>query len=63
MFDPWVEKNPLEEENDNLLQYSCLKKSHGQRTLVGSSLKAPKESDVTVIMHALKNGYSLIQSG
>ena len=25
-----------EEQNGNLLQYSCLEKSHGQRRLVGS---------------------------
>ena len=30
------------ERNGNLLQYSCLKKSHGQRSLIGYSPKVPK---------------------
>ena len=33
--------------NDNLLQYSCLEKSHGQRSLVGYSPWSFKESDMT----------------
>ena len=33
--------------NDNPHQYPCLKKSHGQRSLVGYSQKGPKESDMT----------------
>ena len=33
--------------NDNPLQYSCLKKSHGQRSLVGYSPKCHKELDTT----------------
>ena len=35
------------EGNDNLLQYSCLENSHGQRSLVGYSPGGCKESDVT----------------
>ena len=33
--------------NGNPLQYSCLKKSHGQRSLVGYSPWGHKESDMT----------------
>ena len=35
------------EGNGNPLQYSCLEKSHGQRTLVGYSPWDPKELDTT----------------
>ena len=35
------------EENGNPLQYSCLKKFHGQRRLVGYSPWGHKESDMT----------------
>ena len=35
------------EGHGNLLQYSCLESSHGQRSLVGHSLWNRKESDVT----------------
>ena len=31
----------------NLLQYSCLDNSHGQRSLAGHSLKGHKESGMT----------------
>ena len=31
-------EDPLEEENGNLVQYSCLKKNPGQRSLAGYSL-------------------------
>ena len=31
--------------NDNLLQYSCLEKSHGQRNLAGYSPQGHEESD------------------
>ena len=34
-------------ENGNLLQCACLKKSHGQRSLVGYSPKDCKELDTT----------------
>jgi len=33
-FDPWVRKTPGE-GNGNPLQYFCLGKSHGQRSLAG----------------------------
>ena len=36
-FDPWFEKIP-EEGHGYPLQYSCLGKSHGQKTLAGYSL-------------------------
>ena len=35
------------EGHGNLLQYSCLESSHGQRSLVGHSLWNRKESNVT----------------
>ena len=35
------------EGNGNTLQYSCLEKSHGQRSLVGYSPWGRKESDMT----------------
>ena len=35
------------EGNGNPLQYSCLEKSHGQRSLVGYSPWGRKESDMT----------------
>ena len=34
---PWLGRSPRE-ESGNPLQYSCLEKSHGQRSLVGCSL-------------------------
>ena len=37
----------LGEGNGNPLQYSCLQKSHGQRSLVGYSPWRHKESDMT----------------
>ena len=36
-------------ENDNLLQYSCLEKFHGQRSLGGYSTWDCKESDMTEV--------------
>ena len=33
----------------NLLQYSCLENSLGQRSLAGFSLKGHKESDITEV--------------
>ena len=38
--------------NGNLLQYSCLEKSHGQRSLAGYSSWGHKESDMTEHMLA-----------
>ena len=35
------------EGNGNLLQYACLEKPHGQRNLVGYSLKGHTVSDMT----------------
>ena len=45
-FNLWVRKMPGG-GNDNPLQYSCLKKSHGQRSLLSYSPKGCKESDTT----------------
>ena len=39
------------EGNGNPLQYSCLEKSHGQRSLVGYSLWGRKELDMTERLH------------
>ena len=39
------------EGNGNPLQYSCLEKSHGQRSLVGYSPWGRKESDTTERLH------------
>ena len=41
--------------NDNTLQYSCLGKSHGQRSLAGYSPWGHNESDMTgqLSMHTL----------
>ena len=43
----------LGEGNGNPLQYYCLEKSHGQRSLVGYSLWGRKESDTTEQLHVL----------
>ena len=40
--------------NGNLLQYYCLEKSHGQRSLVGCSPWGRKESDMTERLHFCK---------
>ena len=40
---------PSGEGYDNPLQYSCLEKSPGQRSLVGYSLWSHKESDMTKV--------------
>ena len=39
------------EGNGNPLQYSCLEKSHGWRSLVGYSPQGHKESDTTERLH------------
>ena len=44
-FDPWVRKIPLS-RNGNQRQYSCLKKSHGQRDLVGYGARVLKVTDM-----------------
>ena len=41
----------LEEGNGNPLQFPCLKKSHGQRSLVGYSPCGRKESDTIEPLH------------
>ena len=43
---PWARKIPWG-RNGNPLQYSCLEKSHGQRSLAGYSPEGHKESDMT----------------
>ena len=40
-----------EEGNGNLLLYSCLEKSHGQRSLVGYSAQDHKELDTAEHTH------------
>lgn len=40
-------KDPLEEENGNPFQFSCLKNSMDKRSLVGSSPRSHKEMDMT----------------
>ena len=43
----------------NLLQYSCLEKPHGQRSLVGYSPWDPKELDTTEQLNGEGNGTPL----
>ena len=43
---PGFRRSP-EEGNGNPLQYSCLEKSHGQRSPAGYSPWGPKELDTT----------------
>ena len=43
---PGLERSPGE-GNGNPLQYSCLEKSHGQRSMAGYSLWGHKELDMT----------------
>ena len=47
----WVpslgQEDPLGGENGNPLQYSCLEKSHGQRSLMGYNAQGCKELDTT----------------
>ena len=44
-------EDPLEKGTGTPLQYSCLEKSHGQRSLVGCSPWGRKESDTTEGLH------------
>ena len=44
-------EDPLEKGNGNPLQYYCLEKSHGQRSLVGDSPWGRKELDTTEPLH------------
>ena len=55
-FDPWVGKIPGG-GHGNLLQYSCLENSHGQRSLAGCSPWGHKELDMTeqVSQHSTGN--------
>ena len=46
-LNPWVGKIPWKRKGGPL-QYSCLKKPHGQRSLVGYSLWVAKESDTAL---------------
>ena len=58
-FDPWVGKNEcLGEGNGEPLQYSCLEKFHGQRSLAGYSPWGYKKSNTTkhAHMHAVTYG-------
>ena len=43
-------EDPLEEENGNPFQYSCLKKSHRQKSLAVYSPKSGKESDTSKLL-------------
>ena len=52
---PGLGRSP-EEVNCNPLQYYCLEKSHGQRSLVGYSLWGRKESDTTSLSLSLHFG-------
>ena len=45
-LDPWVRKIPWR-RNGNILQYSCLGKSNGQKSLVGYSSWGHTKSDMT----------------
>ena len=47
---PWSRRSPGG-GNGNPLQYSCLKESHGQKSLAGCSLWGHKESDMTEHTH------------
>ena len=51
MQETWVQSlgwgDALEEENGTSLQYSCLQKSHGQKSLAGYSPKDREESGMT----------------
>ena len=44
-------------ENGNPPQYSCLKNSHGQRSLVGYSPWDSKESDMTATEHIVVTNF------
>ena len=48
------------EGNGNPLQYYCLEKCHGQRSLLGYSLWGHKESDTTEQLHILINSYKIL---
>ena len=48
------------EGNGNPLQYSCLQKLHGQRSLVGYSPWGRKKSDMTEQLHSLQRLVGLL---
>ena len=50
------------EGNGNLLQYSCLGKSHGQRSLVGYRPWGHKELDTTEHIHAYSSVFCVSQT-
>ena len=50
------------EGNGTPLQYSCLEKSYGWRSLVGCSPWGPKELDMTEWLHSLNSFTSLTHS-
>ena len=58
MRETWVRSLGREDSpgdgNGNLLQYSYLENPHGQRSLVGSSPRGCKESDMTERLHFQK---------
>ena len=56
---PGLGRSP-QERNGNPLQYYCLEKCHGQRSLVGYSLWGHKESDTTEQLHILINSYKIL---
>ena len=60
---PWLGRS-LGEGHGNLLQYSCLENSHGQRSLAGYSPWGHKESDGTeVTEHSSCSFPSRVPSG
>ena len=46
--------------HDNPLQYSCLKNSHGQRSLEGLSPWSHKESDMTEVLTTAQLGLFVV---
>ena len=53
-FDPWVIKIHQSRKWQNPLQYSCLEKSHGQKSLAGYSPWARQELDMTKYAYTLR---------
>ena len=58
---PGSERSPGE-RNGNPLWYSCLEKSHRQRSLVGYSPWGHKESDMTEQLHGGGFQYSCLEN-
>ena len=61
-FDPWVWKIPGV-GNGNPLQYSCLEKSHGQRSLAGCGPQGCTELDVTEATYTHMVSLQLVWKG